>query len=199
VELDQAIRRRHMVRDFSDEPVPREVIDRVLGHALHAPSAGFTQGFSFIVLEGPEQTAGFWRAVWAPEMEPYRRRWPGLQRAPVIILPLASRDAYLERYAEPDKAATGLAVAERWPMPYWLVDTGFATMLILLSAVDQGLGASFFSLTHGEERLLHELGAPPGLRSIGAIALGYPRSHDTSRSPSRGRRPLEEVVHRGRW
>jgi nitroreductase len=199
VELDDAIRRRHMVRDFSDEPVPRDVIDRVLGHALHAPSAGFTQGWAFVVLEGPEQTAGFWRAVWAPDMEPYRRRWPGLQRAPVIILPLASRDAYLERYAEPDKARTGLAQAERWPMPYWLIDAGFASMLILLSAVDQGLGGSFFAISRGEERLLEELGAPSGLRPIGAIALGHPKSHDASRSRSRGRRPLEEVVHRGRW
>jgi nitroreductase len=59
-----------MVRDFSNEPVPREVVDRILSHALHAPSAGFTQGFTFVVLEGAEQTEGFWRAVWAPELEP---------------------------------------------------------------------------------------------------------------------------------
>jgi nitroreductase len=72
-------------------------------------------------------------------------------------------------------------------------------MLILLSAVDQGLGASFFAITRGEERLLKELGAPAGLRPIGAIALGYPKSHDTSRSRARGRRPQEEVIHRGRW
>ncbi|MBO0714462.1 MAG: nitroreductase family protein [Acidimicrobiales bacterium] len=199
MELDQAIRRRHMVRDLSDEPVPRAVVDRILRHALHAPSAGFTQGVAFVVLEGAEQTGSFWRAVWAPELEPYRRRWPGLQRAPVIILPLTSERAYLERYAEEDKARTGLSVPERWPMPYWLVDAAFASMLILLSAVDQGLGGSFFAIARGEARLLEELGVPGDLRPIGAIALGYPRSHDTSRSVLRGRRPLEELVHRGRW
>lgn len=188
-----------MVRDFSDEPVPPAVVDRILGHALHAPSAGFTQGWAFVVLEGTAQTESFWRAVWAPELEPYRRRWPGLQRAPVIILPLTSERAYLERYAEPDKARTGFSAAERWPVPYWLIDAAFASMLILLSATDQRLGSSFFAITRGEARLLEELGVPEGLRPIGAIALGYPRSHDTSRSVLRGRRPLEEVVHRGRW
>jgi nitroreductase len=84
-------------------------------------------------------------------------------------------------------------------MPYWLIDAAFASMLILLSAVDQRLGCSFFAITRGEARLLEELGVPEGIRPIGAIALGYPRSHDTSRSVLRGRRPLEEVVHRGGW
>lgn len=193
------VRRRRMVRDFSDEPVPRAVVDRLLGHAIRAPSAGFSQGWAFIVLEGPEQTAGFWQAVWAPEVEPYRRRWPGLLRAPVVILPLTSQRAYLRRYAEPDKARTGFQAADRWPVPYWLIDAAFASMLILLSAVDEGLGALFFAITQGEDRLLGELGVPSEFRPIGAIALGYPRSRAVSGSASRGRRSLEEVVHRGHW
>jgi nitroreductase len=199
VELDEAIRRRRMVRDFSDEPVPKEVVDRVLEHALRAPSAGNTQGWEFVVLEGDRQTGAFWRAVWAPEVEPYRRRWPGLLRAPVVVVPLASEQAYLRRYAEPDKGGPGSTAMRRWPVPYWLVDVAFASMLILLSAADQGLGALFFGLAAGERRLLGELGVPPEYRPLGAIALGYPGTATPSRSASRGRRPFNEVVHRGRW
>ena len=117
----------------------------------------------------------------------------------MIVLPLSDRQAYLDRYAEPDKAATGLAVAERWPVPYWQVDTAFATMLVLLAAQDAGLGALFFGVFRGAEQLLEHLGVPPGHDLIGAIALGHPVADEPGRSVERDKRPLSEVVHRGGW
>jgi nitroreductase len=198
VELDDAIRRRRMVRSFEDRPVPPDVVDAVLAHAVRAPSAGFSQGWAFVVLEGPEQTGAFWRAVTTPEWRASTRR-AGLLRAPVVVLPLAHRQDYLDRYAEPDKAGSGLDRAEAWPVPYWLIDTAFATMLMLLSAGDAGLGAAFVGIFRGEAHLLASLGVPEGYRPIGAVALGYPAPDFPSPSVARGRRPLSEVVHRGRW
>jgi nitroreductase len=198
VELDDAIRRRRMVRSFEDRPVPPGVVDAVLAHAVRAPSAGFSQGWAFVVLEGSEQTGVFWRAVTTPDWRASTRR-EGLLRAPVVVLPLAHPQAYLDRYAAPDKEGSGLDQADAWPVPYWLIDTGFATMLMLLSAADAGLGAVFVGIFRGEAELLAALGVPEGYRPIGAVALGYPAPDIPSPSVARGRRPMPDVVHRGRW
>ena len=198
MELLDAIRRRHMVRSYDDRPVDPAALDRILATAVHAPSAGFTQGWAFIVLEGPVQTSRFWRHT-LPAADRPGFRWPGLLRAPVLVLPLCSRQAYLDRYAEPDKGSTP-PDQQRWRVPYWQVDCAFATMLILLAAVDERLGGLFFALDRGEEDLLAELGVPGDWRPIGAVALGHPAADDRpSSSLARGRRPVTQVVHRGRW
>jgi nitroreductase len=199
MELSEAVRRRRMVRSFDGHPLGAGVLDRLLAQAVRAPSAGFTQGWAFVVLEGADQTARFWDHT-LPAGDRATFRWPGLLRAPVIVLPMASRQAYLDRYAEPDKAGAGLADEAAWPVPYWDVDCAFATMVLLLGAVDQGLGALFFGIFRGETELLADLGVPPEYRPIGAVALGHPDGHDTrSASLARGRRSLDEVVHRGGW
>jgi nitroreductase len=198
MEFQAVVRRRKMVRSFSDEPVPPEMLEQILGNAQRATSAGFSQGWAFVVLEGPEETAMFWDAISDPEWraDPYR---PGLLRAPVVIVPLTDEAAYRARYAEPDKAAHGIADSE-WPVPYWLVDTSFAAMLILLSAVDAGLGALFTGLNHHDDELMAALGVPAALRPIGAVVMGWPDGEDRpSPSLARGHRRAESVVHRGRW
>ncbi len=189
-----------MVRSFQDREIPRATLETLLELATRAPSAGFTQGWDFVVLDRPEQTQRFWALTSTPEWRRAGARSEGLMRAPVIVIPMASAAAYLERYSEADKADRGLGREEDWPVPYWLVDTAFATMIALLAAVDSGLGALFFRIRTGEERLLAELSVPADRRPIGAIALGYPTGNDRpSASLARGRRRLEEVVHWGRW
>ena len=198
MDFGEVLRRRRMVRRFDPTPIPPELLDGVLDAARRAPSAGFSQGFDLVVLEGPEQTARYWDVTLPPER---RDSLTGVLQAPVLVLPLADPAAYLRRYSEPDKAAAGLQQAEAWPVPYWDVDAGFATMLLLLAAVDAGLGALFFGIFHDEQRLLQELGVPAGLHPIGTVALGYPAADDRpSGSPrTRPRRPLDEVIHRGGW
>ncbi len=197
MEFQRVVERRRMVRRFRQEPVPRVLLDRVLANALRAPSAGFSQGWAFVVLEG-ERTALFWDAVTSPEHGPRRDR---RVLPPVIVLPLAHKQAYLDRYAEPDKAGFGLDSERGWPVPYWQLDVAMATMLLLLTAVDAGLGAWFFGIFHGERALLAALGVPGGYRPIGAVGLGWPAADDRpSGSPrTRRRRPLDEVVHYGAW
>ena len=200
MEFQEVVRRRRMVRNFDgSRPVPPDVLDRILQNALHAPSAGFSQGWAFLVLEGREETERFWSVTWP---DPARReafRWQGLFDAPVLIVPLSHKQAYLDRYAEPDKG-----VADKresfWPVPYWDIDTGMASLLMLLTAVDAGLGALFFGVFPEHlEGFRRAFAVPDAYTPIGAIALGYRAPDEPSPSLKRGRRPQDEVVHRGRF
>lgn len=203
--MSDAIRRRRMVRAFDPRPVAPEVVDRMIDLARRAPSAGNTQPWAFVVLEG-EQTASLWDVT----LPPSRRstfRWQRLLDAPVVIVPLVAPDAYADRYAEPDKQATGLgAGAEAWPVPYWWVDGGMAVHGLLLAAVDAGLGALFYGLFDHEASVLAALGVPEGWRALGAVAVGWPvadepgrPADEAGRSTDRPRPPLARVVHRGGW
>lgn len=187
-----------MVRRFQRRSIPRDVLLSVLEVARHAPSAGFSQGFDFIVLDDPSQIERFFEVTNHPEFPYGPHEFEGV---PCIVLAISNRPAYLERYSRPDKERFGLQKAEAWPVPYWDVDTGMAVMLILLAAIEAGLGAVFFGLFWGEQALLAELGVPEGCRPIGVMALGYPHESedfDPSRFTAR-RRPLESMVHFGRW
>lgn len=187
-----------MTRSFESQPVPGDLLDRVITAGLRAPSAGFTQGWAFLVLEG-EQTAAVWSAI---EDEAWRARSTRREReqAPVVVLALCSPTAYAARYGEPDKAGSGLEDAAAWPVPYWFCDTAMAVMLMLLTAVEEGLGALWFGLFRNERELLDSLGVPQDWRAVGGLALGWP-APDNPPSPSleRGRKPVDEVVHRARW
>jgi nitroreductase len=196
MELQDAIRRRRMCRNFDERPIPDELRERLLANALRGPSAGFSQGFDLLALEGADQLGRFWSAI-SPDRGFEARGWPGVYRAPRVVVPLAQKDAYLERYAEPDKGWPDRD-ERRWPVPYWYVDTAFASMLILLTAVDLGLGALFFGLRDADA-LRRAFDVPADRDPIGAVALGYPAPDRPSASLRRGRRPAEQVVHRGRW
>ncbi len=198
-----------MTRSFAAEPVPLEVLDHLVALASRAPSAGKTQGWHLVVLSG-DQTARFWDATMPVE----RRasfRWQGLLRAPVIALPLADPQAYVDRYAEPDKAGSGLGTGiGAWPTPYWTVDASMSVMTMLLAAEDTGLGALFFGVFDNERRLRSALGIPDRLQLLGAIALGWPATEpgieeSTARgtaaglSAGRRRRPPKEIIHHNGW
>lgn len=187
-----------MVRNYDKRPVPPEILDRILANALRAPSAGFTQGWAFLVLDTPADTERFWTATFTGgDRDAFR--WQGIFDAPVVVVPLSNKQAYLDRYAEPDKGVTDRR-EDFWPVPYWDIDTGFAAMLMLLTAVDAGLGALFFGIFPPRLPAFRDaFGVPDGYTPIGAITLGYPAPDEPSPSLARGRRPLEDVVHRGRW
>jgi len=199
VEYAEVVRRRRMVRNYDpDRPVPPEVVDRILGYAVHAPSAGFSQGWGFLVLDEPADRQAFWAAT-TPEGMGNDSWSAGMSRAPLIVVPHSSRDAYLERYAAPDKGWTDRDEA-RWPVPYWHIDTGMASLLMLLGAVDEGLGACFFGIPpECTERYRNAFGVPDSHTPIGAITIGYRAEDRLSPSLRRGRREVTDVAHRGRW
>lgn len=191
------IARRRMWRRFLDRPVPAATLERVLERAASAPSAGNSQGWDWLVLTGAEETGRFWELDADPGWRAAPDH-PGLLRAPVVLLPLADPGAYERRYAEPDKRGRG--GPSSWQVPYWLIDTAFATMVLLLAATDEGLGTAFFALHGPASRTLAAFGVPDDRIALGAVALGWPeRPSPVGSSARRARRALGEQVHRGRW
>ena len=201
MEFRDVVRRRRMVRKFDRRPIPDDVLRRVLEAARHAPSAGFSQGFDFVVLTTPAELEWFYRTTDDPtDPESFPGRDPDVAPA-CIVLPYANKRAYLERYSQPDKIQFGMDREERWPVPFWTVDTAMAMLLILLAAVDNGLGAWYFGITRGEEEVQRTLGAPPDSKLLGVIAMGYPSADDRPKGSmfSRRRRAFESMFHFGRW
>ena len=199
MDFQKLVHKRRMVRHFKPDPLPRDVLMRILEVARHAPSGGFSQGFDFIVLDEPSQLDAFWAVTEHPDF-PYEAA-DTVVRPPCVVLPISNQPAYLERYSRPDKERFGLQKAEAWPVPYWDIDTGMAVMLILLAAVEEGVGALFFGLSWGADTLMRDLGVPEGCRPIGALSLGY-EMEDAPRIGSAfslRRRSLESMVHLGRW
>jgi nitroreductase len=194
-----------MVRNFRADPVDDDVLDRVLDAGRRGPTAGFSQGYDFLVLRDESSRAQFWDLSFPPAGRE-RYPWPGLFEAPVVVVPVAHLEAYLARYRKPDKQHTGLGdSAERWPVPYWLTDTAMAVENMLLAAVDEGLGALFFGLFGeggsgvDEAELLRSFGIPEDRKPLGALAIGHPGDVRPSQSVSRGRREREAVLHYERW
>ena len=199
METYAALRRRRMVRAFQDREVAAGVLTRVLEAGRRAPSAGFTQGVDLLVLREVAERQAFWDAETDAG---WRERNPiheGTRRAPVIVLPLTGAGPYTRRYSEPDKAASGLGHAAAWPVPFWWVDAGMAVMAMLVAAVDEGLGALFSGVFHGEGRIRDVFGLPPDLHVVGSLLLGWPAPDRPSPSLARGRRPVGAQVHAGRY
>jgi nitroreductase len=189
-----------MTRAFLPDPVDPDVLHELVALALRAPSAGSTEGWHLVCLQGAA-TERFWRHTLPPERR-RRFRWQGLLAAPVILLAFADPEAYVRRYAEADKAATGLGEGlDAWPTPYWTVDGSMAVMTLLLGAEERGLGALLFAVFRGEPELRADLGVPAGLQLLGAIALGHPDAarYEPGRSAGRARRSVAEALHEERW
>ena len=151
----------------------------------------------------PDDLARFWRSTTPADAgETVGNEWlDGMRTAPVVIVPLSNRDAYLDRYAQPDKGWTDRDEA-RWPVPYWHIDTAMAALLILQTAVDEGLGACFFGIPPELLDVFRaEFGVPAAYTPIGAISVGHRvKDPGAKGSPARRpRRPIDEVVHPGHW
>src|SRR5579875_309410 len=190
MEFQTVVNRRGMVRRVPAEPVAPHSLERTLGNAVRGPSAGFSQGQAFLVLDGAALPK-FWDAIGEPEDTSERT-------APVVIVPLSSKRIYLDRYARPDKGWTDRDEA-RWPVPFWHIDTGMATLLILQTAVDEGLAALYFGIVpEAVEPFRAAFGVPDDHEPIGAVAIGHDAGDERRDLRSR-RRPLEQMVHRQHW
>lgn len=203
LQFADVVRGRRMTRAFSKQPVDSALITQIVDLASRAPSAGKTQGWHVVIITSSD-TAKFWDDTLAVEKRE-GFRWKQLLDAPVIALVFADPLAYVERYAENDKAHTGLGTsADAWPTPYWTVDASFAAMTMLLAAEDAGLGALFFAVFNGEQQLRKRLLVPETLQLIGAIALGWPDDGEQVQqhrgvSADRARRNAEQIIHLNGW
>jgi nitroreductase len=184
-----------MVRHYKKDPIPPEALDTILANAQRGPSAGFSQGFGLLVLDDPDDIARF-RSASTPEADP--ENWfAATFDAPLVVITCSNKNAYLDRYAQPDKGFVDRSDAW-WPAPYWDIDTGFAALLILLTAVDEGLGACFFGIPKTRIDAVHEaFGIPLEFHPIGAITIGFP--DEPVRDLRSRRKAAEDVVRMSRW
>lgn len=205
MEFSELVRRRRMVRDYDvTRPLPSGLLDRLVDVALRAPTAGFTQGVSFLILEQSEDVARFWAAT-TDQDQPADSWLRGMRTAPGLILVLASAEAYLDRYALADKGWTDRST-EPWTAPYWFVDAGMAGLAILYATVDAdpegGLGACFFGVPADHVDDVREaFQIPASQYVVGVVSVGYRATGEQqSGSPrTRSRKPRQSLVHHGRW
>lgn len=203
MEFRDVVRRRRMVRSFTDEGVDHATVDRIVDAARRGPSAGYSQGVEFVVVTDPSTRAtigrGFERIADTSGHPNY------IAQAPVHVMLCVSAEIYRSRYREPDKMRVRADVDDdtMWTVPYWYTDAGAAMLLMLLAAVDEGIGAAFVGFGPAEPRVRALLGVPDDYQIVGAVLLGHAAPDakslgDVAADP-RPRRPIEHVVHRERW
>ncbi len=196
MEFAEAVRKRRMVRHFTDEPVAPETVERMLDLARHAPSAGFTQGQSFVVVTRPDLKREIAKLC-GEEFYVEGGFHPFISEAPVLVVPCTSEAAYHRRYQQPDKINDDGSEIE-WPVPYWHMDVGCAVMVLLLAVVDEGLAAGFAG-THDLNALRALLSIPAEVIPVGVIPIGHRAPDVPSPSLKRGRKPQGEYVHHEGW
>jgi nitroreductase len=197
VEFRDVIQRRRMVRNYTDEPVDAEALDRILTAGMRIPTAGFSQGV-FLVAVTDQAKRSEIAALSGEDDYVEMGLDPWISRAPVHVVVGVSPDTYADRYSEEDKGGpeSPMAKAENWPVPYWWVDGGAAMQNLLLSAVDEGLAAGFLG-SHRMPEIKTLLGIPDHVSPIGIVTIGHPAPDQKSGSLKRGRRP--DTIHREQW
>ncbi|HNK64149.1 MAG TPA: nitroreductase family protein [Anaerolineales bacterium] len=196
MEFKDTVLKRRMVRNFADKPIDPQIIDRIVDLTRHAPSAGFTQGQSFVIVTRPDLKAAI--AKTCQEDEYVASGFdPFLTKAPVLLIPCTSEMAYHRRYQEKDKVDDeGNEIV--WPVPYWFLDIGCAIQIALQAAIDEGLVSAFVGSTD-LPALRSALSIPAEVTPVGVIAMGYRAVDTPSPSLKRGRKSDAEYVHREMW
>jgi nitroreductase len=198
VDFRDVLARRRMHRSFLPDPIPEEQIERIAGVIRRAPSGGFSQGGSIVVVTDEKKRHEIARAFGDEHYSPYGRNF--IVDAPVHMLISANEALYHARYNEPDKLAAGGGVEITWPVPYWFVDAGALMMLVLLAAIDEGLAGAFIG--HPDQKRMFDelLGLPEDVVPIGLALIGKPGDAPPPGSRMKERqRPKEDLVHRERW
>lgn len=197
MDFTEVVRKRRMVRHFSSEAVPWETVERIIEAAQHAPSAGFSQGVSFVAVtdEGKRKQVA---EIAGEEVYTAGGHHTFISEAPVQIVVCTSEKIYKDRYREPDKKPDPNAPEPEWPVPYWQTDAGMALLLILLAAVNEGLAGAFVGMWD-QQGLRDLLGIPDHFMPIGVAMIGHGAKDVPSPSLQRGRRRLDDVLHKERW
>ena len=198
VEFREILGKRRMHRAFLPDPLPKEQIDRIANVILRAPSGGFSQGGSIVVVTDADKRAEIARAFGDEHYSTKGRNY--IAEAPALLVLSANESLYHARYNQPDKLAATGGTEITWPVPYWFVDAGALMMLVLLAAIDEGLASAFIG--HPDQKRIFDelLGLPEDVVPIGLALIGKPGD-----DPPRGsrlkemQRAQDDLVHWQRW
>ena len=197
-DLGKLLRKRRNVYGFLPKPIDDRTLMAILEDATHVPSAGFTQDFDLVVVKDEAMKQKLAEAAYEDE---YVREGHTLQGfisyAPVVVVPCGSKPRFEAKYGKPAEKTSRL--------PWWLIDAGFASFSLILSAYEKGLGTSFVGAVD-DEKVEKALGLPPdhSIVPLAVIPMGYvdPKEsvHEVKRRREirRRRRRLEDVIHRER-
>ncbi|MDH3266436.1 MAG: nitroreductase family protein [Gammaproteobacteria bacterium] len=194
-EFYSEVNRRRSVREFSDRPVPRDIIETALKAAGTAPSGANLQPWHFVVISGPQTKRRIREAAEVEEREFYEHRaspeWlaalaplgtdsskPFLETAPYLIA------VFLQKFAE---LADGRKVKHYYPVE----STGLATGILITALHHAGLA----TLTHTPSPMafLNEiLGRPKSERPFLLLVTGYPA--DAAEVPDISRKSLHGIA-----
>ena len=199
--VSETLTTRRACRSFLKRSVPEGLILDLVDKARRTPTAGNSQGVEFLILHKENEVKEFWD-VSLKGKDKKKFGFPGLLKAPVLVIPLGVPSLYINRYKEEDKNNTDLGKGiKEWKVPYWLTDAAFSTMALQLLAIENGLASCFIGLFDREERIKENFSVPETREALGVLIMGYPdfENEVTGRSQKRKRRPLEDVVHLGKW
>lgn len=199
MEFREVVKRRRSVRAYRSDVPSRDVLAELVDVARRAPTAGFSQGVDFLVLDDPDAVAWFYATTDPPGADiPEEVR---AHRPPAVVLVFSDPGRYLARYSEGDKLRFGLDDPDAWPVRFWDVDAAMAAMQLQLAAVDVGLDTWFFGYNHGDEEVRERFGVPEDRSLIGVVGLGHRRDDERpiGSGTTRRRRPLEEQLHVNGW
>ncbi len=192
------LKKRRAVRSYTGETVPRETLERIARAARRGPNAGYSQGLRLLVVDDRPTI----EALAALQEDERSQAW--FRNAAAHILVLTREQDYHDRYNRPDKLAITGGVEVLWPVPFWHVDAGAALMLVLLAALEEGLGAGVYGVPVEEDARWRELFAlPDDLTIVTGVTVGHPAEDpDWDRATSafsQRRRAPDEVVRWNRW
>jgi nitroreductase len=196
VDFNDVVRKRRMVRNFTAESVPEETVERIIATAQRAPSAGFSQGVVFVTVTDRETRRAIGR-IGGEEHYVEGGFDTFVSGAPVQVVICTNEQLYHDRYNEPDKIDDDGSEIN-WPIPYWHTDAGCSLMLLLLAAVNEGLGSAFIGVPNPHD-LQELLGIPDDYLPIGVVMIGHAAPDRKSGSLKRGHRSLDTIWHKERW
>ena len=199
-DLFEIMRTTRSMRRLKPDPVPNELIRKILEAGVCAPSGGNMQRWRFLVVRDPriKQTVGaYYRRAWDEQVGPrYRAGEPA---------PGMDRDRFLRLLDAAEYLAAHIHEAPVWIVPCLEGGTPNRTSSssiypavqnMLLAARASGLGATLTTLYLAFEKETEAaLGLPPGVHSYALLPIGYPMGRF---GPVR-RVPLADVVFEDRW
>jgi nitroreductase len=153
MDFDEAVRKRKMIREYDgDRQIPNEIISKLIKNAHTAPSAGHTQVQEFIIVKDDLTKKRLRKAAVNQDY---------VEKAPVLIVVCSNTSRSVGRYGNRGKEF------------YSITDGAFASMLILLTAVNEGVGACFVG-AFDDSKVSEILGLPKDVKPIGIVCIGYP-------------------------
>jgi len=196
--LSKLLRKRRNVYGFESRAIPDKSLVRILEDARHVPSAGFTQDFEFIVVKDPMIRRELATAGHQPEYTSEGLAISDfISKAPVIVVPCGNKKRFEAKYGRAEQNAR---------LPWWLIDAGFASFALILSAFEHGLVASFLGALDDEKvRQILNLPIDGSIVPLALVPIGYKDPGEEvlwtqrSRKAVRDRRGLADLVHWNGW